>query len=84
MGGGVAEARRAADALVVAWLLPQSMFGGAAAFNGDVSKWDVSSVTTMEVRRPRLRSAWVVRAGRRLGAKGWGGWAGRGGGTSCC
>ena len=53
--------------------MAQWMFFDAEAFNGDVSKWDVSSVTTMQVRRPRLRSAWVVRAGRRVGAGGWGG-----------
>ena len=50
---------------------PQAMFQCAAAFNGDVSKWDVGNVTTMEVSRYRARPrrrARVARARRSSGA----------------
>ena len=30
---------------------PQETFHGATSFNGDLSRWDVSQVTNLEVRR---------------------------------
>ena len=42
------------------------MFNGAAAFNGDVSKWNVGNVTDMQVSHFPARALAAVRAAHAL------------------
>jgi hypothetical protein len=47
---------RVVDYPELLWLFALAAFQQAVEFNGDVSKWDVSSVTTL--RSSKCRSGW--------------------------